>query len=541
MVPDPASRFQPRDVHGPSEIIDPHAFYWRDGAWQGRSWEEAVLYELHVGAFSPAGNFLGVMDQLEYLVDLGITAIELMPLAEFPGWRNWGYDGALLYAPSRSYGRPEELKALVQEAHGRGLMVILDVVYNHFGPEGNYLHAYAGEAFFTEKYHTPWGAALNFSGHSSRSVRDFFIHNALYWLEEYHFDGLRFDAVHAIFDDSQPDILEEIASAVHQGPGRKRRIHLILENDRNCVRYLERTSEGRPRNFTAQWNDDFHHAAHTLLTGECEGYYMDYSDSPIHHLGRSLTEGFAYQGEISHYRHGVPRGEPSAHLPPTAFVSFLQNHDQIGNRALGERLISLCAPGDAKIAAALHLLAPAPPLIFMGEEFGAASPFYFFCDFGPDLAAKVTAGRREEFARFPKFHAAASRDLIPDPNSEETFLASKLVWDFFNDEGQMDFLHHYREILAVRQRQIIPLLKGIRGGQAGYEVLGARALHAWWTMGDGSVLRVYVNLGNDQVTSAGPVFGSMLFTFPPHLEEMWSLSSIPAKSIGWYCNGPEGV
>jgi maltooligosyltrehalose trehalohydrolase len=540
MVPDPASRYQPEGVHGPSEVIAPESFHWQDAAWPGRPWEEAVIYELHVGTFSPDGTFHGIVERLDYLVDLGITAIELMPVAEFPGRRNWGYDGALLFAPSRCYGRPEDLKILVQEAHRRGLMILLDVVYNHFGPEGNYLHAYARQPFFTDNHHTPWGAAINFDGEGSRTVRDFFIHNALYWLEEYHFDGLRFDAVHAIFDDSQPDILEEIALAVQQGTDR-RRIHLILENDHNCVRYLERTRAGRPRYFTAQWNDDIHHAAHTLLTGENDGYYADYSDAPIHHLGRALAEGFAYQGEISRYRNNTPRGEPSGHLPPTAFVSFLQNHDQIGNRALGERLLSLCAPEDLLLAAVLLLLAPSPPLIFMGEEFGAASPFYFFCDFGPELAASVTRGRREEFARFPQFRSAATRERIPDPNSEETVQASKLLWPLPTDGEKAEHLHHYREILAVRRREIIPGLQGIKGGRAGWRVFTAHSLHAWWTLGDGSLLRVFFNLGDGQVPTGGLMRGRSFYRWPPDREEMWNDSTLPAKSIGWFRDRQEAM
>ena len=303
-VPDPASRCQARNIHGPSVICNPLEYNWNDGEWRGRSWEEVVIYELHVGTFSPQGTFNSVTKRLDYLVDLGVTAVELMPICQFPGQFNWGYDGALLFAPNTSYGKPEELKELVDMAHQRGLMVFLDVVYNHFGPEGNYLYVYARDAFFTGKFHTPWGTAINFQGPQSRTVRDFYIANALYWLEEYHMDGLRFDAVHAIFDHSHPDILEEISQRVLSGPGQQRDIHLILENDNNCTGYLTRDSDGRPQNFAAQWNDDFHHACHTILTGETEGYYLDYSEKPIHHLGRCLAEGFAYQGEKSLYRGG---------------------------------------------------------------------------------------------------------------------------------------------------------------------------------------------------------------------------------------------
>ncbi|HKS72878.1 MAG TPA: malto-oligosyltrehalose trehalohydrolase, partial [Terriglobales bacterium] len=329
-VPDPASRFQPRDVHGPSEVIDASAFDWKDGNWLGRPWQEAVLYELHVGTFSEQGTFAGVEERLAYLADLGVTAIELMPLSDFPGTRNWGYDGVLPFAPDSQYGRPEELKHLIQSAHAKGLMMFLDVVYNHFGPEGNYLHEYAPQ-FFSDRHQTPWGRALNFDGLGSREVRDFFIHNALYWLTEYHFDGLRLDAVNTIADDSSPDILTELAEAVRSKIGVQRQIHLVLENDDNRSRYLKRESDGRPGLYNAQWNDDIHHALHVAITGEHDGYYVDYSDCPVQHVERCLKEGFDYQGQPSNFRGGKSRGDPSAELPPSAFVSFLQNHDQVGN------------------------------------------------------------------------------------------------------------------------------------------------------------------------------------------------------------------
>jgi malto-oligosyltrehalose trehalohydrolase len=410
-VPDPASRYQPQDVHGPSQVVDPAAFDWEDDAWQGRPWEEAVVYELHVGTFSPEGTFRGVGERLDYLVDLGVTAIELMPVADFPGERNWGYDGVLPFAPDATYGGPADLKALIQTAHRKGLMVFLDVVYNHFGPEGNYLHLYAPR-FFTERHQTPWGDGINFDGEGSRVVRDFFIYNALYWLQEYRFDGLRLDAVHAIADESKPDILMELAEAVRAGPGRERQIHLVLENDHNAARYLQRRADGAPRWYTAQWNDDFHHTAHLLATGERDGYYLDYQDGPAGKLARCLAQGFTYQGEASRFRGGTPRGEPSADLPPTAFVNLLQNHDQVGNRALGERISELASPEALRTLSALLLLAPAPPLLFMGQELMAASPFLFFCDFGEDLAKSVTQGRRREFAHFERFSNPKARQSI---------------------------------------------------------------------------------------------------------------------------------
>ncbi|MHB8760640.1 MAG: malto-oligosyltrehalose trehalohydrolase, partial [Thiobacillus sp.] len=429
-VPDPASRFNPDDVHGASVVVDPTRFTWHDTAWNGRPWEEAVVYELHVGTFSPSGDFAGVIERLDYLVDLGITAIELMPVADFPGARNWGYDGVLLFAPDSRYGTPDELKALVQAAHDKGLMVLLDVVYNHFGPEGNYLHVYARK-FFSERHRTLWGAAINFDGPGSRTVRDFFIHNALYWLQEYHFDGLRLDAVHAIVDDSERHILTELAERVRAEIGSGRSVHLILENDANEARYLGHGG------YTAQWNDDIHHALHVLTTGESDGYYGDYADAPRVHLGRCLTEGFAYQGQASAYHEGEPRGEASGHLPLQAFVSFVQNHDQVGNRAFGERLTQLAPEPAVRAAAAILLLAPSVPMLFMGEEFGAKTPFQFFCDFGGELRDAVTQGRRREFRKFARFADPGAQAAIPDPNRSETFLASKLDWRASEAGGDM--------------------------------------------------------------------------------------------------------
>jgi maltooligosyltrehalose trehalohydrolase len=535
MVPDPASRCQALDIHGPSIVCDPLDFCWHDNNWLGRPWEETILYELHVGTFSPEGTFDGIQKRLDYLVALGITAIELMPLAQFPGNRNWGYDGALLFAPCNCYGQPDALKKLVEAAHLKGLMVFLDVVFNHFGPEGNYLYVYAKNAFFTEEFHTPWGAAINFSGPQSRTVRDFFIANSLYWLEEYHLDGLRFDAVHAIFDPSKPDILEEIANAVHQGPGSKRHVHLILENDNNRASYLNRTSNGQPLFFTGQWNDDIHHACHALLSGETDGYYSDYSKNPIRHLGRCLTEGFAYQGEISPYRQGKKRGEPSAHLPPLAFVSFLQNHDQIGNRALGERLRTLCDPWELKICIALLLLAPSPPLLFMGEEFGCITPFCFFCDFEPDLAQNVTKGRREEFARFTRFNSAEERMKIPDPNSKETFLLSKINWQALDQDDHKVFLNFYQKLLHLRHQEILPRLPGTQGGKAGYRILSERALSAWWKLGDDSNLSVFFNLESQSIRIENdPAPDTLLYQLVPGGQLKILSGRMPAGSIFWY-------
>lgn len=492
VVPDPASRFQPEDVHGPSEVIDPGSFDWTDAAWRGRPWHEMVFYELHVGTFTPEGDFEGVRRRLDHLANLGVTAIELMPAADFPGRRNWGYDGALPFAPDSRYGRPEQLKALVQACHARGLAVFLDVVYNHFGPEGNYLGAYA-PYFASRRHHTPWGDAINFDDSPGcGEVRAFFRDNALYWLEEYHFDGLRLDAVHAIRDDSPVHILEEIGRAVQEGPGRSRRVHLVLENDRNEARYL-RLHAGDRRLYAAQWNDDVHHALHVLCTGERAGYYVDYPD-PGGALLRCLTEGFAYQGEPSSHR-GRPRGEPSRDLPPTAFVSFLQNHDQIGNRAFGERLSTLAPAGVVRAATTLLLMAPFPPLLFMGEEWAATEPFLFFCDFGDDLAPRVSEGRRAEFARLPDFSDPAKRERIPSPDSEDTFRRCILRWEALTRPGHSEWHEWVRGLLDLRRREITPRLGRARPGLARGTRLGETALAVEWVLDDGATLRLVANLG----------------------------------------------
>jgi len=533
-VPDPASRYQPEDIHGPSQVTDPCRFQWRDTAWRGRPWEETVFYELHVGTFSPTGTFAGIEERLDHLLELGITAIELMPLADFPGRRNWGYDGALLFAPDSSYGTPDELKSLVQSAHLKGLMVFLDVVYNHFGPEGNYLHTYAPQ-FFTGRHHTPWGAAINFDGPDSGPVREFFIHNALYWLEEFHLDGLRLDAVQEIRDDSSTHILEALAAAVQAGPGRERSVHLVLENDANTARYLAREPDGRPRGFTAQWNDDLHHSLHCLLTDESDGYYADYAEHPLRHLGRCLAEGFAYQGEASLFRQGAPRGEPSGMLPATAFVSCLQNHDHVGNRALGERLGTQLEEAPLRAALALVLLAPAPPLLFMGEEFAARSPFLFFCDFGAELADAVREGRRGEFARFEYFADPAARESLPDPNDPATFEHSRLDWACLTEPGYRDRLAFYRRLLHLRREQLVPRLAGMRGGGE-FHLLGETGLRLRWCLGDGSVLSLLANLGSEPtLLHAGDLpSGDILFVHPTGLESELETRLLPPWSVVWW-------
>jgi maltooligosyltrehalose trehalohydrolase len=509
-VPDPASRSNPDDVHGASEVVDPRAFLWEDDAWRGRSWHEAVVYELHVGTFTPGGTFVSAIERLPHLAALGVTAIELMPLADFAGRRNWGYDGVLPFAPDSSYGTPDGLKRLVQAAHRQGLMIFLDVVYNHFGPEGNFLHVYA-PSFFTDRHTTPWGSAINFDGADSRPVRDFFVHNTLYWTEEYRFDGLRYDAVNRIHDDSRPHILEEIAAATHAGPGRERPIHLVLENDDNAAHYLH---PDQAYGFRAQWNDDIHHAMHAAATGESDGYYADYVPHPAAHLARALAEGFDYQGEPSAFRDGRCRGEPSASLPSTAFVAFLQNHDQVGNRALGERITALVAPRVVRCLTSILLLSPQPPLMFMGQEFGASTPFQFFCDFGPELAAAVARGRVAEFSRFGRFAAPAERRRIPDPNDLATFERSRLDWSEIGLGEHAAWLDYHRTLLAIRKSAIAPLLAQAPGGAGRSRMLGDAAFEVAWPCHDDRRLTLVANVGDSPIAASAQT-GRLLHATPP--------------------------
>ena len=533
LVPDPASRFQPEGIHGPSEIVDATAYQWRDAGWRGRPWEEAVIYELHTGTFTPGGTFEAAETKLDYLVDLGVTAVELMPVWSFPGNRNWGYDGVLPFAPASAYGRPDQLKHFIDCAHLKNLMVFLDVVYNHFGPEGNYLPLYAPE-FFTDRHKTPWGQAINFDGPCSRPVRDFFIHNALYWLEEYHFDGLRFDAVHAIKDESRPDILEEIAATLHERIDVRRYIHLVLENDDNASHYLRRDQDGKPRFYSAQWNDDVHHSLHVLITGETDGYYGDHAQNPVEHLARCLAEGFSFQGNASEYRNGAIRGERSSDLPSDAFVSFLQNHDQVGNRAFGERIAKLADCEALRSAMAVLLLAPSPPLLFMGEEFGATTPFLFFCDFGPDLALKVTEGRRAEFAKFAPFSSPEAQSRIPDPGDLKTFLASKLDWTSMDEVAHRNWLDFYRELLAIRRLEINPRVCRILPGTASYQTYGGRALSVDWRLRASGGLHLRANFADREIripdTRPG---GRVLYSKP---QGAMLSETAPPRSVAWVLN-----
>jgi maltooligosyltrehalose trehalohydrolase len=578
-VPDPASRWQPQDVHGPSAVFDPCAYRWINSHWHGRRWEETVLYELHVGAM---GGYNGVKARLPELAKLGITAIELMPLNDFPGRHNWGYDGVLPFAPDSAYGTPDELKALIDTAHGHGLQVFLDVVYNHFGPDGNYLHSYAAP-FFKEGSPTPWGPAIDFD---RPEVGQYFIENALYWVHEYRFDGLRLDAVHAIGNRGW---LREVAEHVRRSIEFDRHVHLVLENEENAASLLTCTS-AEACDFTAQWNDDFHNTLHVMLTGETESYYSAYADAPAAKLARVLSEGFVYQGEPSPIHGGKPRGEPSADLPPSAFVSFLQNHDQTGNRAMGERLTLLAEPAALRAAVALLLLSPQIPMLFMDEENGSTRPFLFFTDYTGELADAVREGRRKEFAKFAVFSDPERREHIPDPNDPRTFERSCVPMPdtgIEDDEHEivggvadaLEWRHFYQSALAVRTRLLVPRLK--RSKSLGAQVLqepaaldgesaalfaarrmpgsspdvstsvpapsgaiGATSAHgkgggvrAQWKLGDGEVLTIAINLGNRAVSLGDMPIGKIIFETPDRVRDQLGAGRLPPHATVVWLTG----
>ncbi len=486
-VADPASRFQPSDVHGPSEIVDLRHHDWKTNDWHGRAWEETILYELHVGTFTEAGTFCAAADKLDHLAELGITAVQLMPIADFPGRFGWGYDGVLPYAPESAYGRPEELMAFVDAAHARGIQVFLDVVYNHFGPDGNYFAGYA--PLFTEHHHTPWGAAVNYDAADSRPVREFVIQNALYWIIVFRIDGLRLDAVHAIMDDGPEHLLQELARRVRAAAA-GRHVHLVVENEENDASLLERDRQGRPSHYDAQWNDDIHHVLHIAATGEDFAYYADYPTEP-RAISRALAEGFLFQGEHMAYRDAT-RGTPSRHLPPTAFVSFIQNHDQIGNRAMGDRMAASRPPAILKAIAAVYLLSPQIPMLFMGEEWGADEPFPYFCDFDDDLNEKVRAGRKRELSRLPGFDAAHAFD----PTSPETVRIAALDWRRCTPAS--DMLNFYRLLIALRHRHVVPML-GHFASESGHADLEAAHVAVAWRTETGARLSLAANLSGEAV------------------------------------------
>ena len=443
--PDPCTRFQPLGVHGPSEVVDPAAFAWTDAGWGGVPLDELVLYELHVGTFTPEGTFRAAQERLPELQALGVTAIELMPVADFPGRWNWGYDGVCLFAPARCYGTPDDLRRLVDHAHHLGLAVLLDAVYNHLGPDGNYLRAFCLD-YFTAHHKTPWGDALNFDDEGSGPVRAFFVDCARAWLTEYHLDGLRLDATHAIVDDSPRHILAELASAAHRLPGPRRL--LIAEDHRNLATLVKPQAEGG-YGLDAVWSDDLHHHLRHRLAGDSDGYYMDFTGT-AEDIAQTLRRGWFFCGQFSAYA-GHPRGTDPAGIPPERFVVCLQNHDQVGNRALGERLHHQVDLAAYRAALGLLLLAPQTPLLFMGQEWACSSPFLYFTDHHDELGRLVTAGRREEFKRFAAFADPAQREQIPDPQAAATFERSRLDWSERAREPHASVLRLHAALLQCRR------------------------------------------------------------------------------------------
>lgn len=498
IVPDPASRAQDGDAHGASVVADPSSYVWKNPNWPGRPWHETVIYELHAGVM---GGFAGVTADLPRLARLGVTAVELMPVAEFTGGHNWGYDGVLPYAPDTSYGTPDALKHLIDTAHGLGLMVFLDVVYNHFGPDGNYLHAYAAD-FFRLDRSTPWGDAIDFR---RPEVCRFFIENAIYWVNEFRFDGLRLDAVHAIGDTA---FLIDFAEKVRASVAPERHVHLCLENELNDARLLR--AVGDEPKYDAQWADDLHHCIHVLLTGEEEAYYSAFAQAPAVLLARCLAEGFAFQGEAASGR--AARGTPSAHLPPTAFIICLQNHDQIGNRAFGDRLHTLANPAAMRAATVLLLLTPQIPLLFMGQEWATKAPFLFFTGYNGELADAVREGRRREFAHFASFQDEAMRERIPDPSAVETFNATVPDSSEISHPQHADWFALHRDLLALRAQVITPHIPGARS--AGAEALGRTGVFARWIMGNGSTLTIAANFGAEPLPCP-PIAGEVIFQTAP--------------------------
>jgi maltooligosyltrehalose trehalohydrolase len=519
-VPDPASAFQPEDVFGESEVIDHSIYRWRASDWRGRPWHETVLLEAHVGTFTREGTFRAMIDKLDHLAETGITALELLPIADFAGSRNWGYDGVLWYAPDSAYGRPDDLKKLIDEAHRRGLMVFLDVVYNHFGPEGNYLGRYA-PTFFTEE-ETPWGSALDYR---VPQVRAFAIENALYWLDEYRFDGLRLDAVNRIKEVRS--MLHELTLAVGGLSAESgRHIHLVLENDDNRVSVLDPRENPPQGKCRAQWNDDYHHAWHVLLTGETQGYYRDHRKSPLGDIARALGSGFVYQGETSIFRGGKPRGEASGGAAPIAFINFLQNHDQVGNRAFSARLESLASSQAIEAALSITLLAPGIPMLFMGEEWGSKKPFPFFCDFKGDLARAVREGRRREYGWA---YERGGNEALPDPLDLSTFQSAVPDWDARGSEAGRKRLALVRNLLAVRRREIVPRLANAAFGEAHAADNGL--LTASWRMGDGARLVLKANLSTKEIakrrhqTDGVAIWGGVAGDILPPWSVFWRIET----------------
>ena len=480
--PDPASRSQPDGVHEPSEVVDPSAFRWTDGGWRGVPLEELSIYEVHVGTATETGDFDGLIARLDGIAALGVTAVEPLPVAEFPGARNWGYDGVYLYAPDSAYGGPEAFRRFVDAAHARGLAVILDVVYNHLGPEGNYLHAVTGGKYFTDRHCTPWGDAIDYA---NPAVREFAIQNAVHWAREYHVDGLRLDATHAILDDSPRHVLTEMQERVRAALPADRHFVLIAEDERNDERVV--LSEGH--GLDGVWADDLHHQLRRHLAGDREAYFADYTGS-IEDIVRTLRQGWFYEGQVSQ-NHGTPRGTPAEGLPPAAFVHCIQNHDQVGNRAMGDRLTEAVPLPAYRAASALLLLSPYTPLLWMGQEWAATTPFQYFTDHPEELGRLVTEGRRREFGKFSAFADPAVRERIPDPQAPETFTRSRLRWEEAERMPHAGVLALYRELLRLRHTH--PALRRRDRGSFAVAALGEHALALRRTGDGGSALLLVVS------------------------------------------------
>jgi maltooligosyltrehalose trehalohydrolase len=539
-VPDPVSRFQPQGLLGPSEVIDPHEYVWQTPDWRGRPWHEAVIYELHVGAFSQKGDYDGVKERLGHLVSLGITAIQLMPIAAFPGSRDWGYDGVMHYTPADCYGRPHALKALIDAAHQLGLMVFLDVVYNHFGPSGCMLPLYAPQ-FFERRRGNPWGAGVNYDGPLSRVVREYVIQNARYWLQEYRFDGLRLDATQAMFDDSQPHILEELALSLQSSIGKERYIHLIQEDSDNRAHWyrpVEALALTKAASlYQGVWNDDFASALHVLATGETGGHLRDFADNPLACLARAMAQGFVFQGEHSAWLERS-KGTVSRDLSPLTFIHYLQSHDQCGNRPLGERSASLMAPEKLAMITALLLLSPQIPMLFMGAEWATRQPFYFFVDIEDEFLAKaIREGRRAEMRAHPHYLPFLKR--MADPSRASTFYSSKLIWDEAERLEHEEFLTLTRDLLAIRQRAIVPLLARLEGSlhpEKGWAEAGLwreYGLYCHWYFPGAITLSLYANFSAHPITIDKECKGALLYSNAP-LSPMVKGSSLAAWSIAVY-------
>jgi malto-oligosyltrehalose trehalohydrolase len=505
-VPDPASRSQQAGVSSPSLVTSSESYQWQNADWAGRPWEESVIYELHVGTFTPQGTFCAAMEKLPYLAETGVTMIEVLPLAQFGGNRGWGYDGVLLYAPHSAYGRPDDFKAFVDAAHGHGISVVLDIVLNHFGPEGNYLPLLAPQ-FFDAERQTAWGAGI---AYHQEGARQYILEAPLYWLKEYRLDGLRFDAVDQMKDATEPHILPEIARRI-RADITDRPVHLTTEDSRNITFLHPYTAAGDVPLFTAEWNDDLHNAVHVLSTGETHAYYQDFATDPAALAARAFAEGFAYQGEISP-QSGKPRGEKSSSQPPVAFVDFIQNHDQIGNRAQGDRLITLAGERKTRILLSALLLSPHIPLLFMGEEYGETHPFLFFTDFEGQLAQAVREGRAREF----EGHSGYGNESVPDPNAANTFGMSKLDWQKPVSPQGADTLAFTRTLLALRRDYVVPLLTPAQGGVGKIIQASEGVIAISWTFPQGT-LSLTLNLGNTaQPLPDQP--GETLFAWPEATE-----------------------